>query len=104
MAGEHYREFIDEAFIQAMRSVLIVDDDYPTYDEILTLANVEASPEGPYAQKAWRRQRERVASLIAGFRRMRPPLLVDIHDGTQCLRRDRRNSGLPSSSVRSLGP
>ena len=81
MAGEHYREFIEEAFIQAMRSVLIVDDDYPTYDEILTSGNGDANPKGPYAQKEWRRQRQRVASLIAGFRRMRPPLLVDIHDG-----------------------
>ena len=82
MAGEHYREFIEEAFIQAMRSVLIVDDDYPTYDEILMPDASEGNPESPHARKAWRSQRERVANLIASFRRMRPPLLVDIHDGS----------------------
>ena len=37
MPNEHYAEFISEAFIKPIRSVLIIDDDYPTLDEILDL-------------------------------------------------------------------
>ena len=35
--------FIDEAFIDPIRSVLIVDDDYPTYDEILKVGHLPAA-------------------------------------------------------------
>ena len=35
MANEHYHNFVDEALVAPIRSVLIVDDQYPTYDEIL---------------------------------------------------------------------
>ena len=82
MAGDHYRAFIEEAFIEPIRSVLIVDDDYPTYDEILQTAN-GAGINGPvHGNKAWRARPERVANLIATFRQRPRPLLVDIHDGT----------------------
>ena len=82
MAGEHYTQFIEEAFIEPIRSVLIVDDDYPTYDEILNAGGNTGTPEDPHARKTWRQQRERVRSVISVFRRRQPPLLVDIHDGT----------------------
>ena len=81
MAREHYRRFIEEAFIAPIRSVLIVDDDYPTYDEILKTDDGMGARGDAHARKAWRRQRERVANVIGAFRRRRPPLLVDIHDG-----------------------
>ena len=35
MAGDHYSEFIEDAFVKPIRSVLIVDDDYPTFEEML---------------------------------------------------------------------
>ena len=44
MVSNHYSTFIQEAFIEPIRSVLIVDDDYPTYDEILKTANGTAGP------------------------------------------------------------
>lgn len=74
MTGEHYHEFIKEAFIKPIRSVLIVDDDYPTYDDILKQDNGTG--------KSWHRNQERIACMIKGFRQNPQPLLVDIHDGT----------------------
>ena len=79
MADDHYRSFIEEAFIDPIRSVLIVDDDYPTYEEILQTG--DDNPVLGYGAKAWPTQRERVANLIATFRQQPRSLLVDIHDG-----------------------
>ena len=78
MAGEHYAKYVDEAFIDPIRSVLIVDDDYPTFEEMLA--------EGDPSTKAWRGQRERVKKLIRSFRQRN--LLVDIHDGRNVGRED----------------
>ena len=82
MAGDYYRAFIKEAFIEPIRSVLIMDDDYPTYDEILSTANGSGTDASVHDDKAWRDQPERIANLIATFRQRPQPLLVDIHDGT----------------------
>lgn len=82
MSGEHYSEFIKEAFIDPIRSVLIVDDDYPTFDEVLD-AQLEASRgDTTPSAKAWLKKPERIKNVIARFRNHTPPLLVDIHDGT----------------------
>ena len=81
MVGDHYRQFIEEAYIKPIRSVLIVDDDFPTYAEILETKDASAASESPHAGKRWHEQRQRVASVIRFFREQRPPLLVDIHDG-----------------------
>jgi len=71
MDVDHYAKFVDEAFIDPIRSVLIVDDDYPTFEEMLS--------GGQSAGKEWRNQADRVRSIIRGFRARN--LLVDIHDG-----------------------
>ena len=76
MAGEHYQAFIKEAFVDPIRSVLIVDDDYPTYDEILE--EDRSTNNG----KTWFNDRKRIRQAIKKFRLRNPPLLVDIHDGT----------------------
>lgn len=81
MRSNHYRAFIEEAFIDPIRSVLIVDDDYPTYDDILDSGQGSGGAAGASANKAWRKQPDRVANLIGTFRRKTPPLLVDVHDG-----------------------
>jgi len=82
MVADHYPQFIEEAFIEPIRSVLIVDDDYPTYDEVLHAGGGAGAPENSPARKTWHHQRERVRSVISVFRRRQPPLIVDIHDGT----------------------
>ncbi|RVU13187.1 response regulator receiver domain [Methylobacterium oryzihabitans] len=71
MDVDHYAKFVDEAFIDPIRSVLIVDDDYPTFEEMLS--------DGESLGKDWRNQTDRVRKIIRGFRARN--LLVDIHDG-----------------------
>ncbi|RWO96206.1 MAG: hypothetical protein EOQ98_22700 [Mesorhizobium sp.] len=81
MATEHYKAFIKEAFLDPIRSVLIVDDDYPTFDEVLA-ATID--PEGRLqtgTEKTWPKNQKRIANMIASFRTPGRPLLVDIHDG-----------------------
>ena len=36
MQTDHYADFVAEAYIKPIRSVVIIDDDYPTYDEVLS--------------------------------------------------------------------
>ena len=81
MVSNHYPAFVEEAFIEPIRSVLIVDDDFPTYDEVLTTAGRSGTPTPRNRAKAWRRQPGRIVDLISTFRRRPRPLLVDIHDG-----------------------
>ena len=82
MARDHYATFIEEAFIDPIRSVLIVDDDFPTYNEVLTTAKRSGTPAPRHRGKAWHNRPDRIASLISTFRKRPRPLLVDIHDGT----------------------
>lgn len=58
-----------------MRSVLIVDDDYPTLEDVLL-------GKGEEDQKEWRNNREGVKNVIDGFHNTEPPLIVDVHDGS----------------------
>ena len=81
MGLDHYRKFIVEAFVAPIRSVLIVDDDYPTYTEILG-AQPERDAHGTTSRrKAWHADPKRIERVIRRFRERTPPLLVDIHDG-----------------------
>lgn len=81
MADEYYNAFIKEAFIDPIRSVLIVDDDYPTLDEVLNAELAKKEGEEKASNKAWHQNPERIKRAIEKFRRRNPPLLVDIHDG-----------------------
>ena len=79
MPTDYYEKFVDEAYIEPIRSVVIIDDDYPTYDEVLTSQSKE---EVVSESKAWKKDPKRIRSVIRQFRERTPPLLVDIHDGT----------------------
>ena len=82
MAAEpHYRDFIDEAFIRPIRSVLIVDDDYPTIDSVLEqqVQRVTGSPVEVTGQ--WERKPERIKAMLRRLRAHSPALLIDFHDG-----------------------
>ncbi len=81
MEAEAYGAFIDEAFLRPIRSVLIVDDDYPTFDELLTSEIDTAAGREPVRKKAWYGHPERIKRVIDRFRDKSRPLLVDIHDG-----------------------
>lgn len=81
MANDYYAAFVEEAFLKPIRSVLIVDDDYPTFDEMLSLEIAQLAGEKPKRDKAWYKNPERIRKVIAAFRTPARPLLVDIHDG-----------------------
>lgn len=79
---KEYSELIGEAFIEPIRSVLIVDDDYPTFHEILLEADERKQK---FSHKDWDRSeadRSKVRKVIEEFRRPKAPYLLDIHDGT----------------------
>ncbi|MCY3803000.1 MAG: response regulator receiver domain [Gammaproteobacteria bacterium] len=79
--SEYYCEFIKEAFIHPIRSVLIVDDSYPTYDEVLCAQHLLNTGKKPDYQKGWYKNPKQVRGTIRKFRENDPPLLVDVHDG-----------------------
>ena len=79
MQTDHYADFVAEAYIKPIRSVVIIDDDYPTYDDVLSAGFKD---DAVRESKAWRRNPERIRKVIRRFRERNPPLVVDIHDGT----------------------
>lgn len=78
------QSLIREAFIDPIRSVLIVDDQYPTWDEVLNNALPEASQdaglEARSSKKNWRVNSAGALSVISQFRKKKPALILDIHD------------------------
>jgi len=82
MTGEHYGQFIHQAFIKPIRSVLIVDDDYPTLEEVLGNQSIILNDgERPASDKSWYRQPEPIRTVLNGLRTPGRPLILDIHDG-----------------------
>jgi CheY-like chemotaxis protein len=80
-SNEGYHAFIEEAFIKPIRSVLIVDDDYPTYSEVLDRQSVKIrGGEEQASVKRWLKAPDKIKQVVESFRKRRP-LLVDIHDG-----------------------
>ncbi|MBH2721165.1 MULTISPECIES: response regulator receiver domain [Serratia] len=88
MAKENtFEGLVREAFITPLRSVLIVDDQYPTWEEIFNSRvigdkyseNIEASS----AKKKWHEPAtaDEVIKLISEFRSQNPGFVIDIHDG-----------------------
>jgi len=81
MASTTYETLVAEAFLTPIRSVLIVDDDYPTLHEILSPESEHAQR---YSKKEWHQSpqsRARVKRVIEQFRRPDAPYMLDIHDG-----------------------
>lgn len=82
MRDEDYEAFVKEAFIDPIRSVLIVDDDYPTVEEILgRQADLNVGKEVNDI-KDWFKSPSQIRDVIDYFRVQDPPRLVDIHDGS----------------------
>ena len=83
-----FKDLVNEAFIEPLRSVLIVDDQYPTWEEIFN-SKLEGSDfletvEERSKQKKWRNEAgtaKEVLDLVSEFRRQKPGLIIDIHDG-----------------------
>jgi hypothetical protein len=79
--NEGYKAFIKEAFIKPIRSVLIVDDDYPTYSEMFDLQAKRLAGKPDESTKRWRRDPDQIRKVVDSFRKPDLSLVVDIHDG-----------------------
>lgn len=84
--GDTFSTLVREAFIEPLRSVLIVDDQYPTWEEILgSKANAADRPDTLRthpSQKDWAKSGAGDAlRVIHEFRSQRPGYVIDIHDG-----------------------
>lgn len=70
-----YGGFIQQAFIDPIRSVLIIDDKYPTIEQILT-NQINGEQQKIYEKP------QQILNVVKGFRDDNPGLIVDIHDGS----------------------
>ncbi|NVK20730.1 MAG: hypothetical protein HWE30_18755 [Methylocystaceae bacterium] len=79
--GESFQNFIEEAFIDPIRSVVIVDDDYPTIEEVL---GADQKNEGGGAvdsrEKEWVKNPQQVMDVVSEFRSREKKYILDIHD------------------------
>ncbi|POO53907.1 response regulator receiver domain [Agrobacterium rosae] len=80
-----YSDLVREAFIDPVRSVLIIDDDYPTWEEIFRPAGLqtifEQREKSGGTKKAWLNDPSQVFDVVNNFRQKKPALVVDIYDG-----------------------
>jgi len=79
-----FSELVHEAFIAPLRSVLIVDDQYPTWEEILN-SRMEGGTrddalESRSASKDWIKLPSEPLNVIREFRSAKPGFVIDIHD------------------------
>ncbi|WP_033577460.1 response regulator receiver domain [Dickeya chrysanthemi] len=88
MAEENtFKNLVHEAFIKPLRSVLIVDDQYPTWEEIfnskITSEKKDTQIETRSTNKKWHNSAtaDEVMKLISKFRNQKPGFIIDIHDG-----------------------
>ena len=81
--SDHYGQFIEEAFIEPIRSVLIVDDDYPTTEEVLDTRIKQVDGEETDNKKKWYSHPQSVKTVLDEFRNGERSYLLDIHDAQQ---------------------
>lgn len=78
-----YRDLIKEVFIDPIRTAVVVDDEYPTLDELLVNTD-QSQNENPDAKALQDRKRpnySRVQQILKFCRTQVPPWLIDVHDG-----------------------
>lgn len=78
-----YRDLIKEAFIDPIRTAVVVDDEYPTLDELLANADQrqDVNTDANALQGRKRENYSRVQQILKFCRTQEPPWLVDVHDG-----------------------
>ncbi|PSN05735.1 hypothetical protein C7293_31550, partial [filamentous cyanobacterium CCT1] len=80
-----YQDLVHAAFIKPLRSVMIIDDDYPTWEEIFDRGNWTEAEDGtlgvPKTPKSWVKTPDLPKNLISRFRKHDKGLLIDIDDG-----------------------
>ncbi|WP_299084183.1 response regulator receiver domain [uncultured Ruegeria sp.] len=79
--AENFQSFIEEAFIDPIRSVVIVDDDYPTIEEVLgSDPKLEGVDGVEPRQKEWVKNPKQVMDVVSEFRSKEKKYILDIHD------------------------
>ncbi|ESX16670.1 hypothetical protein X766_21730 [Mesorhizobium sp. LSJC255A00] len=74
--GVTFSMLVKEAFIDPIRSVLIIDDQYPTWEQIFGEEGYDSKDvTGRWAAKS------EILKVVKQFRKVSPALTVDIHDG-----------------------
>jgi hypothetical protein len=80
----NFSNLVHEAFIRPLRSVMIVDDQYPTWDEILNDRLDDKSQDKKLGarskSKNWQDDPSGPIEVIRQFRQQKPGLIIDIHD------------------------
>lgn len=76
-AKSNFSDLVREAFIDPIRSVLIIDDQYPTWEQIFGKEGYD-----PADHQRWT-AKDKILKVVRQFRKMSPALTVDIHDGKQ---------------------
>lgn len=79
MVENTYRELVREVYIDCLRSVIIIDDDFPTLDEVLS--DGFSYPSEDKAKK-WHQNASHMREMLKTFRNTTPALIVDMHDGS----------------------
>lgn len=81
----NYSDLVREAFIDPIRSVMIIDDQYPTWEEILDEERWTQDKDGslvsPTKPKEWWTDRNGPRGVLKQFRGRDKGLMIDIHDG-----------------------
>lgn len=82
-----FEGLVHEAFIGPLRSVLIIDDQYPTWEEIFS-SKIDSEDniqeiENVIGKKKWKSPAiaREIMNLISEFRSQKPGFIIDIHDG-----------------------
>lgn len=70
-----FSDLVKQAFIDPIRSVLIIDDQYPTWEQIFSEEGYDASDNARWTPKS------KILKVVRQFRKVSPALTVDIHDG-----------------------
>lgn len=77
---EYYQKCIEQAFIDPIRSVVIVDDDYPTTIEVLDDRLDKIAKTVTPSRKSWLVDPQPIKDVIGEFRNGDRPFILDIHD------------------------
>lgn len=71
---DNLSKLVHEAFIEPIRSVLIIDDRYPTWEMIFSDPGYDSK------NTKWA-DRDKILEVVSQFRAKSPAMTVDIHDG-----------------------
>ena len=79
--NEQYKGYIEEAFVAPIRSVVIVDDDYPTLEEVLGSSLARACTGKEFSsEKSWWTNPAPIKRVVDEFRSEEKKYILDIHD------------------------